>query len=287
MKKLLFILGVFFASIALHAEDITNTPLTYEHVKQFFKTKTYVVMDDNPMSDYNAKIEDVVKKYWTLTPYEVIDQKTFQLKRTEPNCSFLILSEVVFTEDYLTAKYDFFSVLLGGNYSVMNLMPVLGAVPIGYSEAPQESSMYKLGAIWKILVKHIERLRDNPELVKVDMYKLYNSDQKTIKDKTLYLVKEELSDKLNSEAEIKAIYPDKFKFITRDQLETAIDANEPNIVFLHKVGPEGTKKKARCYIMIIGTDSQLYYFDWHMINDKKPDSMLESDFKSILKFKNK
>ena len=285
MRKLATIIAFVLTYGALVAQDVTNTQLTIDHVNQFFKTKTYVVLDDNPLSDYNAKIETVVKKYWNLTPYEMIDQKTFQLKRTDPNCSFLILSEVVFTEDILVAKYDFFSVLLGGKYPVMNQMPVLAAVPIGYSEAPQESSMYKLGALVKFVMAHINRLKEHPELVKMDMYKLYNKDQKTIKDKTLYLVKDEMDEDLNSEAEIKAIYPDKFKFVSRDELEEAIDKNEPNVVFLHKVGPEGYKKKARCYILIVGTDSKLYYFNWHMINEKKPDSMLESDFKNILKFK--
>lgn len=270
---------------ALAGDDV-STPLTYEHVKQFYKSNTYVVLDDNQLSDYNAKIQDAVNKYWKLTPIKFISQADFATLRMDSKNSFLILSEVVFTKDFLQARYDFFSLLMGGNYQVIDRMPVLAAVPIGYSDAPQEASMYKIGAILKFLIAHIERLKANPELVKADMYKLYNDDQKTIKDKTLYLIKEELSKDLNTEAKIKAIYPDKFKFVTRDELEEAIDKNEPDVVFLHKVGPEGTKKKARCYILIIGTDSKLYYFDWHMINEKKPDSILDDDFKKILKFKN-
>jgi hypothetical protein len=245
------------------------------------------VLDDNQVSDYNIKVQDAVKKYWTITPTEFITQNDFQKKRMDANNSFLILSDVVFTNDFLQAKYSFFSLLLGGKYQVIDQMPVLGAVPISYSEAPQESSMYKLGAILKFLQAHILRLKANPELVKEDLYKIYNNDQQTIKDKTLYLVKEEMSKDLNTDAKVKAIYPDKFKFVTRDELEEAIDKNEDGIVFLHKVGPEGTKKRARCYILILGTDSKMYYFDWHMITDRKPDSMLEEDFKKLIKFKNK
>ena len=286
MKRVSTTLFAICAFLVSFSQETSNTVLTYSHVEQFYKTKTYVVMDDNPMSDYNAKIEDAVKKYWKVTPFQFVSQQEFQLKRTDPNCSFLILSVVTFAIDNLQARYDFFSLLLGGNYAVMNQMPVLGAVPIGYTEAPQESSMYKLGAILKFLQKHIERLKADPELVKTDLYKLYNKDQKTIKDKTLYLVREEMTPEFRSESKIKSIYPDKFKFVSREELEEAIDKDLPGIVFLHKVGPEGTKKKARCYKVIIGTDSQLYYFDWHMITDSKPDGLLESDFKKILKFKN-
>jgi len=51
-------------------------------------------------------------------------------------------------------------------------------------------------------------------------------------------------------------------------------------VFLHKVGPEGTRLIARCYKILIGAaDSKFYYFDYHKISDEKPDGFLLSDFK--------
>ncbi len=285
MKKILILLiSISFVSVTFSQE---NTPITQKDVEHFFTTKTYVVLDDNPISDYNIYLQNQVKKYWTVTPYELIDQATFQLKRTDKDCSFLILSEVVFIKDNLQAKYDFFSLLLGGNYNIINKMPVLGAVPIGYSGAPQESSMYKIGAILKFLQAHIIMLKEYPERINNDnMFKYYNDNQKSIKDKTLYLIKEEQSPDLNSTAIISAIYPYKIKFVTRDELEEAIDAETQDVVFLHKVGPEGTKAKARCFKIIMGTDKELYYFDWHMISANKPDGLLESDFKKLADFKN-
>lgn len=285
MKKVIlsFLSGLLF--LGAIAQD--NTPVNMKHVEQFFKTKTYIVLDDNPLSDYNFKIQENIKKYWTVTPYEFIDQETFNLKRTDPNNSFIILSETVFIKDKLQARYDFFSLLLGGNYSIVKKMPVLGAIPIGYTGAPQESSMYKLGAILKFLQAHVYLLKDHPEMLENDnMFKFYNDNQKSIKDKTLYLIKEEQAPALNSKSKIAPYYPYKIEFVTRKELEEAIDQEKEGIVFLHKVGPEGTKKKARCYNMIIGTDKILYYFDWHMISAKKPDGLLESDYKKLAKFKN-
>ncbi|MFQ3578615.1 MAG: hypothetical protein SNJ71_00560 [Bacteroidales bacterium] len=265
--------------------SIAQTELTQAHIKQFYKTKTYVVMDDNPLSDYNAKVEEAVKKYWTITPFEFISQETFHQKRTDENNSFLILSEVVFYKDPLQARYDFFSLLLGGKYQIVNAMPVLGAVPIGYTEAPQESSMYKLGAVLKFLQAHVKLITEKPELIKNDNpFKYYNDNPRNISDKTLYLIRSEMEPSFNTEAKIKTVYPYKFKFVTREQLESIIDKDEPDAIFLHKVGPEGTKKKARCYKVILGTDSYLYYFDYHMISDKNPDGFLETDFKKLSKY---
>lgn len=222
MKKNILLLFCFLSIYNLYSQE--ETQVTAEHVAQFFKTKTYVVLDDNPISDYNFKIEENVKKYWTVTPFEFIDQATFALKRTDPNNSFIILSETVFIKDKLQAKYDFFSLLLGGNYSVVKTMPVLGAIPIGYTGAPQESSMYKLGAILKFLQAHILLLKEHPEILdNSNPFKYYNDNQKSIKDKTLYLVKEEQIPELNSKSKIAPYYPYKVQFVSRDELEEAID----------------------------------------------------------------
>lgn len=284
MRKIIgiagFLLSVFFASAA-------ETPLTTAHIEQFFKTKTYVVLDDNVLSDYNRKVKESVSRNWKITPFEFVTQADFHAKRTDNNYSFLILSEVIFMGDKEVVKYDFFSLVLGGKYPNLVSMPIVAAVPLGYTGAPQETSAYKLGAMLKFLQAHVNLLREKPALVNDNMFKYYNSIQKSIKDKTLYLIKEELAPNVDTKTEIAAIYPYKIKFVTRDELEEAIDKDEEDVVFLHKVGPEGTKRKARCYNLILGTDSQLYYFDYHMITDKKPDGLLESDFKKLAKFENK
>jgi len=279
---LLFLLSLSASIFAQHA------PVSAKDVEHFFSTKTYVVMDDNDLSDYNFKVQDAVKNNWKLTEYEFIKQDKFEALRKDKNNSFLILSEVVFYKDKLQAKYDFFSLVLGGKYSTLSKMPVLAAVPLAYSAAPQESSAYKLGALLKFLQAHVKLIKEKPELIdNKNMFKYYNDQQISLSDQTLYLIKEEQAYNLNTAAKIKTLYPYKIKFVTRSELEDAIDSNTENIVFLHKVGPEGTKRKARCFKIILGTDSQLYYFDWHMITKKKPDGLLDSDYKKIAKFDRK
>ena len=53
------------------------------------------------------------------------------------------------------------------------------------------------------------------------------------------------------------------KSATREEIARAIEDRNPDVVFLHKVGPEGTKLDARCYKVIIGAaDANFYYFDY-------------------------
>ena len=74
--------------------------------------------------------------------------------------------------------------------------------------------------------------------------------------------------------------------VTREQVEKAIDTGNKDVVFVHKVGPEGSKRKARCYNTIVGaSDAQLYYFSWHMIDEKNPEGLLKKDWKKLAKAK--
>jgi hypothetical protein len=77
--------------------------------------------------------------------------------------------------------------------------------------------------------------------------------------------------------------------VNRDSIRAAIDRHDPNIVLLHKVGPENKKKKGvRCFKAIIGaSDARLYFFSWHMISDKKKEGLLVADFKKLAKAKKK
>jgi len=223
MRKILLLAGILLSAMWTSAEE---TPLTSAHIEQFFKTTTYIVLDDNILSDYNRKVQESVTKNWKLTPFEFVTQADFHAKRTDANYSFLILSEVIFSGDKEVVKYDFFSLVLGGKYPNLVSMPIIAAVPLGYTGAPQETSAYKLGAMLKFLQAHVKLLRDKPELVSDNMFKHYNNSQKTIKDKTLYLIKEELAPEVDSKTEIAAVYPYKIMFVTRDELEVAIDKDE-------------------------------------------------------------
>jgi hypothetical protein len=48
------------------------------------------------------------------------------------------------------------------------------------------------------------------------------------------------------------------------------------------VGPDGTRKDARSYKVIIGAaDANFYFFDYHKVSEKNPDGLLEEDLKKM------
>jgi hypothetical protein len=250
----------------------------------FFTTKTLVVLEDNPLMEFNSIIRDVMKQEWNITPYDFISNEDFKKKRLDPQYSFIYMSKVAFENDKTDAAYRFLNLSLGGDYYRLNEMPDIASVPLAYYDVEEEGYAYKLGILVRFMQNHAKLIRDQPEIVSANVFKHYNDNIRSIKDKTLYLRKEELSPEVNSESRIKKIYPYRFEIVTAEDIEKAIKDRNPDVVFLHKVGPEGTKNNARCYKVIIGaSDANFYYFDYHKISDKNPDGFLESDFKNLVK----
>lgn len=253
-----------------------------EDINAFFTTKTLVVLEDNPLMEYNQNIREVMKQEWKITDYDFITFKEFEEKRMDPKYSFLIMTQVSFENDKTDAIYRFLNLSLGGDYFRLNQMPDIASVPVAYFNVDEDNYAYKLGILVRFIQKHALLVKDHPEIVSANVLKHYNDNMKEIKDKTLYLLENELAKEVNSVARIKKVYPYKFKIVTKDEIEQAIKDRREDIVFLHKVGPEGTKLNARCYKVIIGAgDANFYYFDYHKINDKNPDGFLESDFKKL------
>jgi hypothetical protein len=282
MKYLLLIAFACFIAPELWSQIEVASP---DQLKSFFKTTTCVVKDIAPMSEYNASVKEIMDKNWTVTPVTYISEEEFEKKRKDPAFSFITLDVVYFESDKTGAKYDFLCLSLGGNYKTTSDMPQLCTIPLCYDGVDEEYYVYKMTAFIKFMQQHVKLTSEHPELKKSNLLDYYQKNAGSLKDKILYLVNDELDPKVNSEAEIQRLYPYKYKLVSRDDIQTVIDNGEQNAIFLHKVGPakdEGITKNARCYKIILGAaDAKLYYFDYHMISDKNPDALLESDFKKL------
>ncbi len=248
----------------------------------FMTTKTFVVLEQSPMSDFNFEIKEVMKKLWNITDFEFIKASEFHEKSQDPNASFLYTSLVSFEKDKTDSRYVFLHLSLGGKNLTFDDLKDLVSVPLGYYGVDPENYIYKIGIIAKFMQNHINLMREHPEYITANIFKHYNDNMSDAHEKTLYLIADELSKDVGTAARIKQIYPYKFKIVTREEIHQAILDENKDIVFLHKVGPEGKKMKARCYNILIGAgDANFYYFDYHMINPNNPDGLLSSDLKKL------
>lgn len=281
MKKTLLTLASVVFALCLTAQNSVPTPADYDN---FDQSHTFVVLDDNVMSDFNLTIEKTMKAEWTPTKFDFISRKEFEAKRVDPSYSFLLTTTVTYEKDKTKARYTYLSLLMGKEKSKVNTMPDLISIPLAYTSVVDQKYVYKLNAFLRFILKHVELMKEQPKLISKTPLVYYNKNIKSLKDKTLYLIKEELHKDLQTEAAVAKVYKNKFKFVTEAEVAEAIRNRQKDVVFLHKVGPEVAKYNTRCFKIVMGADdSEIYYFDYHNIDKKSPDRLLRDDLKRMSK----
>ena len=276
----LIVLTLFFTEIqSAYSQEYIPTPAD---INRFAQTKTMMVLEENPMCEYNLTLDEVVPLEWNITPYDFVSWKKFESLKNDKNLSFLILNKVTIEKDKSNARYLFMSMLLGGDAKGLSDMPDLCSIPLAYYGAKDETYVYKIGIFLRFIQNHIQLIAENPSIATKNIFQYYNKDILKLEGKTLYLIAGELAKDVNTEAKIKKVYNGAFKLVTEEDICKAIADKNPDVVFLHKVGPGKNQNNARCYKILIGAaDARFYYFDHHKINSKDPDGFLLSDFKRL------
>jgi hypothetical protein len=255
-----------------------------DEIEQFTASKTCVVLEDDLLSSYNVYIKKAIETYWTITPYEFIDVSEFNVRRLNPEYSFIVLTQTSYENDKSHDQYNFINLLQGKHVSKLGEMPEICAVPLSYSGENDFDYSYKLGAILLFMQKHAGMISEDPSLTGRKYLKYYNRYTPEIHDKTILVKKEDLSPEISTIDKIKAIYTHSIKIVSENDIEKAIREKTPGTVILHLVGPANNRNRGICFKMLIGTDdSNMYYYSQQKINKNNPDGLLPEDLKRFEK----
>jgi len=251
-----------------------------EKVDVFLKSKTYVVLEDNPFSAFNAFVGDGFSGVWKITPYEVISYEEFEKKMGDSRSSFLFVSQVQMGKSEMF-DYSIINLVLGDASKNLNKMPELCIVPVSYAEVDEESYEYRFPALIKFIEYFIRHAEKNPGK---DIQQIVKENASELKNYELWFAQNDLASNVNTLEKIKKYYPFAVKITTAEEIEQAITENNPKVAFLHKVGPEGTVTgSATCYKFIItAKDGRPLYFGNHKTGTGKPDAFLDEDFKNMV-----
>jgi uncharacterized protein involved in tolerance to divalent cations len=253
-----------------------------DEIKQFTQSKTCVVLEENQLSTYNVYIKQAVKAFWTITPYEFIEVSEFNVRRMNPEYSFIVLTQTNYQKDKSGTFYNFINLLQGKKGSRLGDMPEICAVPLACVSEEDIEYSYKLGAILLFMQKHASMISDDPSLTGRKYLKYYNKNIPEVAGKTILVQKADLAPEISTIDKIKAIYPYKIEIVTEEEIMKAVADKTPNTLILHKVGPADDEKAGYCFKMLIGTDdSDMYYYNQHLIDKSNPDGLLPADLKRL------
>ncbi len=279
MRTLLLTFAMLFSVITLMGQAPFPDK---DEIKQFNASKTCVVLEDDPFSSYNIYIKEVVEKSWKITPFEFITVKQFNVRRLDPAYSFIVITQTNFDKDRSHGLYNFINLLQGKNVNKLAEMPEICAVPLSFAGVNDMVYSYKLGAIISFMQKHAQKISEDPSLTLGKYLKYYNKNIPGVKNKTILVEQDDLSPGISTIDRIKAIYKSKIEIVTDEEIIKAIEDKAPDTVILHKVGPMGDRDSGYCFIMLIGTDdSELYYYNLHMIDKANPNGLLPDDLRRL------
>lgn len=283
MNRTLLILSLSFLTAALFSQAPFPSK---EEIDQFSKTKTCVVMEDDPLSDFNFYIRDAMKEYWTITPYEFINVADFNVRRISTSLSFIVLTETNFDKDKSNSVFNFINLLQGKNVEKLGEMPEICAVPLSFAGEEDSEYGYKLGAILNFMQKHAQLIMEDPSKTGRKYLKYYNENIPAAMGKTILFKKEDLAPQISTIEKIKAVYSNKVEIVSEEEIVEAIKNKTPNTLVLHKVGPVGENvKEGYCFKMLIGTDdANMYYYNQHLIDKNNPNGFLPADLKRLARF---
>ena len=255
-----------------------------DEIKQFIASKTCVVLEQDQFSSYNVFIKEAVKKYWTLTPYQLITVQEFNKMRRDPAYSFIVLTQTNYEKDKANTLYNFLNLLQGKNVSKLGELPEICAIPLSFAGEDDYDYNYKFGAILLFMQKHAQMISADPSLTGRKYLKYYNDNIPKVSGKTILIKEEDLAPEISTIDKIKAIYTNNVEIVSEEEIVKAIQEKTPNTLILHKVGPREEKNAGLCFKMLIGTDdSDMYYYHQHKISKSDPNGLLADDLKRLSK----
>lgn len=245
----------------------------------FMESKTLVVKDRNPFSEYNVRIQEEMERFWTITPFEIITYEEFEEKRFDDSYSFMLLADI--KQDRLPHVYQFINFAMGHRTRNFNQMPDLGSVPLAYRDIDETNFLYKMGIYVQYMQNQIEERQRTRNL---SLTRLLDVRDRQIQEMELWLLEDELAPEVNTLDKIAKYYPYPVKLVTRREIEQAISEQREDVAILHKIGPEDTLHYGggvTWKFIVTVKGAQILYTNSHEVERGKPDAFLISDFERI------
>ena len=266
-------------------KSTTSTKVKYSKVVDSLEVKTdNSQISEAAVSEFNNAMRYAMGSLWKANKFEFITDKEFEEKKFESNSYFLIIAKCK-TQDKEPELLNYLIIAQGGpKAKKVEKMTWLAAIPLSFSNVSDQYYNYKIPALVQFLQNHIEYVFLNGPVEDKKLMDYYNDKSKEIKNGVLYILQEDLTAKVYDQNAIAKIYKGEVKIATQQEINDAIKNQDPNVLFLHKVGPEKLADTGMCRKFILSAKGgELLYMNEHKISNSKPEGLLESDLKQLNK----
>ena len=199
---------------------------------KFYKSTTYIVLDQYKESSYSLAITETVKEFWKITPFEIIDQATYNTLSKDKTKSFL-------TREFIAGDKDLISLSLfmGGQKQMDTKGILIANVKLKHYTAVDEEFLYKLPILVQNIQWKINMVRDQKFIDERDFQDYYKKNMYVLHSRKLFILKEHLTNKMPTLEDVKKYYKYDVSIVSLDVLKDAILTQDTTVAFLSIVAP--------------------------------------------------
>jgi hypothetical protein len=281
IMKTLMTFSMIVLCMTIFAQDIPIA--TAEQFKRFTESTTYLVKYEDPFSSFDSYMAEDMAKVWKITPYKIISPDEFETLSKNKKNSFIFLSEINKEEGDKTATWNLLNITLGSNSGSdnMNSMPDLGSAPLSYvseDEDNEDAYLYKLAGVLRFFQYYINYNIANPGS---DIKAVVKANKSKLAGKELWLIQNEMGEDVNTLEKISKYYSGTVKFVSSDEIRSAVHDGNEKVVFMHQVAPDNSGGKWTLKFLISASDGCPMYYDMSAVGAGKDGKFSASDFKAI------
>lgn len=265
MKKTIFtsviLLSVFTAKIFAQLSAVDYKSDDYA---QFKASKTYVVKTGD--AKFDDELINAMKDLWKVTPYDVIDDKTFKTKISDKSASFIL--SIIINTSHAGQSYHYLALMNGGKKKISsyNYNDMLAYCPINHfqNETKNTDCYYRVRNMIESMILSMEIVQKNDihgnSLNIVNgLQKVYNKNAGKIKERILLFCEETLGNKIDKST-IAGIYPYKFEICSKEKIEQVIKDKSTEYYYFQ---PAITLNKSM--FVFDPSNGEVMYFDYQMM----------------------
>lgn len=271
---------IFFFILLVSIVEAQIVSPKLENINKLKKTTTFIVLEDNPFSQFDAYIKQLSEKNWDITSYKFININEFEKICTNPNYSFLLIVDGEYTLGTKRLNVDLLTLVLGDKSGNINKMTEIISVPLSTLD---EDGEYEVDYGYKIIgiVNAINHLLKNitEEIKSINDFSQYLSENKEkVKKYTLLIDKQSVANDINTEQTLKKYYSHDIRLSEQTTINEAINVQKSNHAFVHTIGKLGNYS---IQFIIDCQTGEILYNSYRLANNSNQLGLTKEDLKAI------
>ena len=251
MKAAKLLFSVILFPLIVQCQEIDDFVVyDLKMLDKFYKTTTYIVLDQHKESSYSLALTEAIKEFWKITPFEIIDVAKYKEYKKDKTKSFLTREYIAGNKDYITL-----SLFMGGQKYMDTKGKLIANVKLKHYTATDEEFLYKLPTLvmniqWKVNMEKNQKFTGESDFVEY-----YSKNSRILHSRKLYILNDHLTTKITDMEKLKKYYKYDVRLVSKEVIMDAIITEDSTVAYLSIVAPTKNWKGQTAYYRVFSAEN--------------------------------